>query len=976
MPARSHPRWIVVTLATALVLPGAGASSAESRSSNPGGIFELNRALAYAALPQERCGSGPLPALTGCLNPDDVAPHQPSDAASQPAGDVDDPWYTDPGFTLEPTATIQTPGWYAALTPRSDDTFVRVHGYGDVAAVDAEGYDIWSRPSMTFLEDWGIVSNNVPFVLLGASPLDPFLLVSERPYAVGDLTDDGVEDVAVAHLAGSHQGVNTGFIATSSFVTVLDGRNGSTLWSREYPGYVTQLVVTEGILVIGNEAGSPKPNGLGEEGSTTSLYGVSFSGSPSGAIDLWSVSTGRQWARWLAAEPAGPGRVAVSWTDKPLGQVGIAGRVLLVDAATGAVPWTRQTNGYPRTLRFDASRDQVVVHEEMDPEREGPVLEGRYDYAISGMRASDGSVAAGVSREDAVLLSLRVADVAGSTESEWVAGDASTTVGPPFFNERLLCGRILAHDPASGEDVWSTESCSHDLSTGVAPADDAFTTPLDLPYGLMVTDGPDGPLVVATSISNTDGSVELEALSGANGEGVWRRTGSEAFALYMAPLPVGGQPSVLVATSTLSLRAYDLRSGARLLDAPLLYDIQAAEVADVNLDGAPDVLVGTRSRGVFALDGTSLADVPRVLWRTPVGGSVHQLAVADLDGDGADEVVAAASSSIRVLRLADGSERLRIEPSEGFVWTFTLGDLAGDARPEIVVPTTTLGAYRGTDGSLLWEHLPQGDAPVTVTFSTAAVADRKAVAQYLIRPPGQTSLAPRHHQAVVAIDGPTGAVAWSHLRPCEPCVVRLWRSVVADRGLGGGTGWGVAVAYQVDLAQPRVDVHDLDTGEVLWHGRTTRVSSEEHNQIHQGLLVDGGDVLGFNWSGVVRFAADGVTQMPLGGTLGGGFARLGQGDVAFIRTYDVSGGTVVAYPRESISGPVTNKSRLPHTSWSGLNVGDMVARDLDADGADELIAYPYDWSATIEVGHIEGIQYLFAGPTRARGLVVLDVKED
>lgn len=153
MSARSHPRWIVVTLATALVLPGAGASSAESRSSNPDGIFELNRALAYAALPQERCGGGSdLPALGDCLTPDEfVGSGTESIAGSEAVSAETFPGSGDKAngveFELVPRFAIQTPRWYAALSPMSGDTFVRVHGFGDVAADDADGFDVWNRPA-------------------------------------------------------------------------------------------------------------------------------------------------------------------------------------------------------------------------------------------------------------------------------------------------------------------------------------------------------------------------------------------------------------------------------------------------------------------------------------------------------------------------------------------------------------------------------------------------------------------------------------------------------------------------------------------------------------------------------------------------------------------------------------------------------------------------------------------------------------
>jgi hypothetical protein len=245
-----------VTLAAALAVPAAAERPAPS--------FEvLNRLLTHVAVPdleQAPCvttvgAAGRARRLEcGREETDGVA------AQGQVAPDSETP------YELRARATIQTPRWYFSAEPLAggpEGRYLRVHGYGDVAAMEADGSTAWNRGSKSFFQDWQLEPYYVPFVSFGAAPLNPFALVTERPYAVGDLTGDGRDDVVVAHWVVSPEEGGASFRSRAA-VTVLDGADGTTLWHRLFPGYVTQVLLDGDLLIVGNETGDERFRMAGE----------------------------------------------------------------------------------------------------------------------------------------------------------------------------------------------------------------------------------------------------------------------------------------------------------------------------------------------------------------------------------------------------------------------------------------------------------------------------------------------------------------------------------------------------------------------------------------------------------------------------------------------------------------------------------------------------------------------------------------
>ncbi|MBM3290787.1 MAG: hypothetical protein FJY92_11610, partial [Candidatus Hydrogenedentes bacterium] len=134
--------------------------------------------------------------------------------------------------------------------------------------------------------------------------------------------------------------------------------------------------------------------------------------------------------------------------------------------------------------------------------------------------------------------------------------------------------------------------------------------------------------------------------------------------------------------------------------------------------------VGVVAFGLFlAIAGAG--NGPDVMWsyQPPVGSVDASPAIADIDGDGVAEVVAASAAGVVVAIDATGKERWRREVPGHACFPITVADVIGDAGLEVLTMNGLGRAFclKAESGAVLWEAVLPGNAKWGKT--ALAVAD-------------------------------------------------------------------------------------------------------------------------------------------------------------------------------------------------------------------------------------------------------------
>ena len=141
--------------------------------------------------------------------------------------------------------------------------------------------------------------------------------------------------------------------------------------------------------------------------------------------------------------------------------------------------------------------------------------------------------------------------------------------------------------------------------------------------------------------------------------------------------------------------------------------------ADVDGDGLPEVVVGTRNATVEVLDyqkgvGFSLRQ------SIPVADQVRTApAVSDVDGDGSPEIVVATRSGLEILDAATGTQEAQDLTVGRLESAITLADADGDGYEDIFVGSRNFGLVRFIWGGITLQRLDYGPAGVKVKTAPA-----------------------------------------------------------------------------------------------------------------------------------------------------------------------------------------------------------------------------------------------------------------
>ncbi len=122
---------------------------------------------------------------------------------------------------------------------------------------------------------------------------------------------------------------------------------------------------------------------------------------------------------------------------------------------------------------------------------------------------------------------------------------------------------------------------------------------------------------------------------------------------------------------------------------PSVSQIRAAAAADINGDGAVDLVVGDEKQGLFVYlgAGSRAFDAPVAL--TSAGGAPYAIAVADMNRDAKPDIVVGRQEAVGSVLFNTGGARLpRFADTpwgdgKGSVYGVAIGDLDGDGWPDV-----------------------------------------------------------------------------------------------------------------------------------------------------------------------------------------------------------------------------------------------------------------------------------------------------
>ncbi|WP_420032818.1 FG-GAP repeat domain-containing protein [Streptomyces sp. cg28] len=852
---------------------------------------------------------------------------------------------TDPTTKVTMTAksTLEgVRGMGATVTVGKKGDYYSVNSMGYVQLHAADGSTKWARTSSSFYSDWQVkplqVWRTEPYpaqILMGYNAISPFAPNSDSGYAAGDLTGDGVPDLVFSAQVGTSPYPRAfsspgSPLTTGTFVTVLDGSTGATVWSKLY-NHASMVKIVDGTLLVADAPRMSSDTKVPAD-ATLTLTGMRFSSGPDGKLtpaSTWTYdSKEARDANWGDIQDLGKGRIVVSWNLSKADGVDARGRTLVLDSGDGSVTWQTDSMLYNRTMRLDTGRKRIVAVEQSD-------ATDAVHYEVASYDLKTGHRATLQSRDNVVPTALAVGDLGGKAGDEYAVAESSLDENY-FVNASTV--RVVNGDSADRL-RWSN-TVKRDDDDG---NNGANTFGLSVADGRLITAGQDND---SFDVPENRGGTRYASLTVFSGKGdiTWQSKGVAGTAMYQDVYSDAAGTHLRLIDPGENIRTFKLASGKAEDVTPLQGDISHATSADLNKDGKNDLIMGGSSNGLWAYSGPSLVNgaKPEKLWQATLPGAVHDIETGDVDGDGKPEIVVAADTATVVLNGRTGKILATIDGGGQYVRTATLADLNGDGEQDILVPTDALRAYYG-DGHALWTYSAPADAG-DVQFADPSANDGRVYASY-----ASADAIDRSEPVTnaVALNSRTGKARWSAAPKAPDDASGGIRTAVPNQGVFASKEipyadghavvytWAVDAPLKVDgttmiSTQNLFEIRDGRTGEVLHTWVSGGLWTHNSFFAEDGALYEGG-VASFR-----RFRANGddKKQGVSPTSFGGGFLTGPGGRQLLVAGVD--GGLYVWDPsilesEDTWAGSVGQTPALmgAHGYFSG---------DLDGDGVDELLS--------------------------------------
>ncbi|MGW1185956.1 FG-GAP-like repeat-containing protein [Streptomyces drozdowiczii] len=841
--------------------------------------------------------------------------------------------------------------------------YYTVNAMGNVQLHAADGSEIWARTNSSFYTDWQVKPLQVwrvepypPQILMGYNAVTPFSPNSDSGYSAGDLTGDGVPDLVFSAKVGAtpypRAFTSPGSdLSTGTFVTVLDGRTGATVWSKLY-NYASMVKIVNGTLLV---ADAPRMSGDAKvpADATATLTGIRFSAGTDGKLtpaQTWTFDTKEaRYTNWGDIQDLNKGKVAVSWNLAKADGVEGRGHTAVLDTTDGSVTWRTDSVLYSRIMRLDAGRKRLVAVEQSD-------VNDAVHYEIAAYDLKTGHRATLSGRDNVLPTALAVGDLKAKAGDEYAVSESS-------FDENLFISaatiRVVNGDNAD-KILWSNTT-KRDAENG----HDAPST-----WGLGVIDGK----LVASAQNDqrmfepeNRGSLRYASLTVFSGKGkvAWQSKGVAASPMFQDLYTDAAGSHVRVIDQGQNIRTFKLGNGKAEKVTPLQGDIAYAKGADLNKDGKTDVVMGGSSNGVWAYSGPSMVNgsKPEKLWQATVPGGVHDIQVGDVNGDGKPEIVVAADTATVVLNGRTGKTLATIDGGGQFVRSARLADLNGDGELDILVATDALRAYYG-DGHAIWTYNAPAEAG-DVAFSDPSVNDGRVYVSYSSR--NALELA-QPTVSAVALNAKTGKARWTQAPKAPASAVTPMRTAVLNEGVFASKEipyanghavvyvWTVDAPYEFDTSgnnatgtQNFFEIRDGRTGEVLYSKLSGGLWTHYSFFAKDGALYEGGTASMRRFGANGAFKTQGVTPQ----SYGGGFITGPDGRSLLIAGSE--GGLYLWDPSmiDSKDSWAASVGNMP----VAMGARNYFAGDLDGDGVDEVMSLNGDDSGLDRTAGLSGGGY-------------------
>ncbi|MGW1128085.1 FG-GAP repeat domain-containing protein [Streptomyces sp. NPDC002526] len=877
---------------------------------------------------------------------EDTTGTQDKAAAAQDSGAKATAAAVDPTTPVTMTAksTLEGVRGLGATVPvGKNGDYYSVNAMGNVQLHAADGSETWARTSSSFYTDWQVKPLQVwrvepypPQILMGYNAVSPFSPNSESGYSAGDLTGDGVPDLVFSAKVGAtpypRAFTSPGSdLSTGTFVTVLDGKTGATVWSKLYH-YASMVKIVNGTLLV---ADAPRMSGDAKvpAAATATLTGIRFAAGADGKLtpaQTWSFDTKEaRYTNWGDIQDLGKGKVAVSWNLAKAQGIDARGHTAVLDTADGSVTWRTDSVLYSRIMRLDAGRKRIVAVEQAD-------VNDAVHYEIAAYDLKTGHRATLSGRDNVVPTALTVGDLKAKTGDEYAVAESS-------FDENLAINastvRVVNGDNAD-KVLWSS-TAKRDPENG---RDAPSTWGLGVIDGKLVASAQDDRKMYEPENRGSLRYASLTVFSG-NGTVKWQSKGVAASPMFQDLYTDASGSHVRVIDQGQNIRTFKLGNGKAEKVTPLQGDIAYAQGADLNKDGKTDVVMGGTSNGVWAYSGPSLVNgnKPEKLWQATLPGAVHDIEVGDVNGDGKPEIVVAADTATVVLNGKNGKTLATIQAGEGqFVRSVQLADLNGDGEQDIVVPTDAVRAYYG-DGHAIWTYNAPKDAG-DVRFGDTSVNDGRVYAAYATLNAYQQA---SPVTTAVALNAKNGKARWSAAPKAPGGAVGGVRGLDPNQGVFASKeipyAGGHAVAYVWVVNAPiKVDGEDSLSPQNYFEIRDGRTGEVLHSLVsgglwtHNGFFAKDGALYEAGTASIRRFRANGddKTQLFFPQTYGIGSVT-GPGG----RDLLISGGESGTYLFDpSVIDSEDSWANYVGSIGSLMGARNYFAGDLDGDGVDEVLS--------------------------------------